>query len=136
MISFESTFQPNVYIHCVMCQAGQFRVNFWAGWLFYGISTFFGSFNTELNNFDKSFKQFNLVLVQFFVYPQLNVKTINFKQFSLVSLHSSIWPILFWLWARVDLGAMEMKEYSTFPKAPALLKPHHQIVWCHIQETH
>ena len=27
-----------------------------------------------------------------------------------------------------DLGAMAMKEYSEFPKAPALLKPHHQIV--------
>ena len=27
--------------------------------------------------------------------------------------------------ARVDLGAMAMKEYSTFPKAPALHEPHH-----------
>ena len=27
-----------------------------------------------------------------------------------------------------DMGAMVMKEYSTFPKALALLKPHHQIV--------
>ena len=32
------------------------------------------------------------------------------------------------LWTRVDLGAMAMKEYSAFPKAPALLKYHHQIV--------
>ena len=30
--------------------------------------------------------------------------------------------------ARVDLGAMAMKGYSAFPKAPALLKPHNQIV--------
>ena len=30
---------------------------------------------------------------------------------------------------------MAMKEYSTFPKAPALLEPHHQIVKCHIQKT-
>ena len=30
--------------------------------------------------------------------------------------------------AGVDLGAMAMKEYSAFPKAPALLEPHHQIV--------
>ena len=30
--------------------------------------------------------------------------------------------------ARVDLGVMGMKEYSVFPKAPALLDPHHQIV--------
>ena len=29
--------------------------------------------------------------------------------------------------ARVDLGAMAMKVYSTFPKAPALLEPHHEI---------
>ena len=27
--------------------------------------------------------------------------------------------------ARVDLGAMEMKECSAFPKAPASLEPHH-----------
>ena len=27
----------------------------------------------------------------------------------------------------VDLGTVAMKEYSTFPKAPALLEPHHQI---------
>ena len=32
------------------------------------------------------------------------------------------------LWARVDLGPMAMKRYSTFPKAQALLKPHHMIV--------
>ena len=31
-------------------------------------------------------------------------------------------------WARVDLGAMEIKRYSAFPKAPALLEAHHQIV--------
>ena len=30
--------------------------------------------------------------------------------------------------ATVELGAMAMKEYSTFPKAPALLDPYHQIV--------
>ena len=29
--------------------------------------------------------------------------------------------------ARVDLGAMAMEVRSTFPKAPALLEPHHQI---------
>ena len=37
--------------------------------------------------------------------------------------------------ARVDLGTMAMKGYSAFPKAPALLEPHHQIVECHIQDT-
>ena len=39
------------------------------------------------------------------------------------------------LQARVDLEAMVMKEYSAFPKAPELLKPDHQIVLCHIQDT-
>ena len=29
---------------------------------------------------------------------------------------------------RVNLGAMAMKGCFVFPKAPALLKPHHQIV--------
>ena len=37
--------------------------------------------------------------------------------------------------ARVDLGAMAMKGYSAFPKVPALLEPHQQIVYCHIQDT-
>ena len=30
---------------------------------------------------------------------------------------------------------MAMKGYSAFPKAPALLERHHQIVYCHIQDT-
>ena len=30
--------------------------------------------------------------------------------------------------ARVDLGAMAMKGRSAFPKALALLEPHHQII--------
>ena len=38
--------------------------------------------------------------------------------------------------ARVNQGAMAMKRYSTFPKAPALLEPHHQIVWHHIQDSY
>ena len=38
--------------------------------------------------------------------------------------------------ARVDLGGMAMKGYSVFPKAPASLEPHLQIVQCHIQESH
>ena len=36
----------------------------------------------------------------------------------------------------MDRGAMAMKRYPAFPKAPALLEPHHQIVYCHIQGTH
>ena len=31
---------------------------------------------------------------------------------------------------------MAIKWYSTFTKAPALLEPHHQIVLCHILDTH
>ena len=31
---------------------------------------------------------------------------------------------------------MTMKECSAFPKAPASMEPHHQIVLCHIQDTH
>ena len=30
--------------------------------------------------------------------------------------------------ARVDQEVMAMKENSAFPKAPALLEPHHQII--------
>ena len=36
---------------------------------------------------------------------------------------------------RVDLGAMVMKGYSVFPKVPASLEPHHQIV-CVIYPGH
>ena len=44
---------------------------------------------------------------------------------------SAIWWWWWWLFlARVDLGAMPMKGYSAFPKAPVLLEPHYQIVWC------
>ena len=32
------------------------------------------------------------------------------------------------LWARMDLAVMAMKGYCAFPKAPALLEPHHQII--------
>ena len=34
---------------------------------------------------------------------------------------------------RVDRGAMAMKRYYAFPKAPALLEPPHQIVYFHIK---
>ena len=70
-----------------------------------------------------------------FVYTQLNVKTVLFQtiQFSISTQFSSIWlsdRILsgVTLQARVELGAMVMKEYSAFPKAPAFVEPHHQIV--------
>ena len=37
--------------------------------------------------------------------------------------------------AKVDLEAMTMTGYSAFPKTPALLEPHHEIVSCDIQDT-
>ena len=36
----------------------------------------------------------------------------------------------------MELGAMAMKRYSTFPSDPTLLEPRHYIVWCHIQNSH
>ena len=36
---------------------------------------------------------------------------------------------------KVDPGKMAMKEYSAFPKVPALPEPHHQIVSCHFKDT-
>ena len=62
-------------------------------------------------------------------------KQFYFKQLSLASVHTLVlfdpyigpYQVLP-LRARVDLGAMATKEYSAFPKAPALLEPHHQIV--------
>ena len=36
----------------------------------------------------------------------------------------------------MDLGEIAMKGYSAFRKAPALLEPHHQIVYCHKQDSH
>ena len=62
-------------------------------------------------------------------------KTVLFKKkFSLASVHSLVLfdPLrgpyqVLPLQDRMDLGAMAMKEYSAFPKAPALLEPHYQI---------
>ena len=58
-----------------------------------------------------------------------------FKQFGLTQVHSLrlydpwIGPYqVLLLRGRVDLGALEIKGYSAFPKAPPLLEPHHQIV--------
>ena len=36
-------------------------VGWLVGWFFYGVSTIFVSFNSELSHLDKSFKQFSLV---------------------------------------------------------------------------
>ena len=70
----------------------------------------------------------------------LIVKNISILSYSVYSIHFSISMLLVLfnpligpyqvlpLRARVDLGAMAMKGYSAFPKAPALLESHHQIV--------
>ena len=62
-------------------------------------------------------------------------KQFYFKQFGLAQVHSlalfdpTIGPYqVQLLQPRVDLGEMTMKGYYAFPKAAALLKPHHQIV--------
>ena len=55
----------------------------------------------------------------------------------LVLFNSKIGPYqVLALRARVDQGKMAVKWCSAFPKAPASLEPHHQIVECHIQDTH
>ena len=70
-----------------------------------------------------------------FVYTQLNdqtllLLTIKFSISHLFALSLDIKQFyqVLPLQVRVDLGAMAMKEYSTFTKAPALLEPRHQIV--------
>ena len=62
----------------------------------------------------------------------LTYKTILFQtiQFSLSNPYQVL-PFR----ARANLGAMVMKGYSAFPKAPVLLEPHHQIVLCHNHDT-
>ena len=76
-----------------------------------------------------------------FVYTQLNVKTVLFQIIQFTISTQFEYQIIKYLYdpligpyqvlslqARVDLGVMAMKGHSTFPKAPALLEPHHQIV--------
>ena len=64
-----------------------------------------------------------------FVYTQSKCQTVLFD--SLIAPFQML-P----LWAGVDQGEMAMKGYSTFPKVAALMKPYHQIVLCHIQDTY
>ena len=54
---------------------------------------------------------------------------LEFISFALSSMVSLIFIYqLLPLRVRMNLEVMVMKEYSAFPKAPALLEPHHQIV--------
>ena len=62
-------------------------------------------------------------------------KQFYFKQFSLAYVHSLILFVpeigpyqVLPLRTSVDLGEMVIKENFAFPKAPASLEPHHQIV--------
>ena len=80
-------------------------------------------------------KQFNLKQFSLAYVHSLNIKTILFQtiQFSISMQFSSIWPIDRTLSGATTpgqsgLGVMSVKRYSAFPKAPALLEPHHQIV--------
>ena len=53
------------------------------------------------------------------------LKTVSSRNYSLVLFNPyQVLPFQ----ARVDLGAMAMKGYTTFSKAPVLLEPNYQIV--------
>ena len=96
------------------------------------------SVNTVLMSKDSSI--WNNSVKQFKSKYGLIVKNVSISSYSVYSIHFSISMLLVLfnpyigpyqvlpLQARVDLGAMAMKGYSAFPKAPALLEPHHQIV--------
>ena len=100
---------------------------------FHGISTIVGYLmpNPFLYILTVMFQaiQFSISIV--FGYTQLNVKTVLFQaiQFSISTQFSPIWSI------GCYLGEMETKRYSAFLKAPALLEPHHRIIYCHIQNA-
>ena len=65
-------------------------------------------------------------------------KQFHFKQFSLAWVRSfNVRSVLFWAGSIIPgqrgPESHGIKKYSTFPKAPPLLKPHHQIIQCHIR---
>ena len=91
------------------------------------------------------FKQFSLVYKEFHfkLFSLAKIRSLKCQNSSISSnLVQHNYRFFFYpyqvlpLWARVDPEAMAMKGYSAFPKAPALLEPHHQIVQCHISDTH
>ena len=63
-------------------------------------------------------------------------QTIQFGIRYLFTQNLNVKPIDRNLLGVTTLGTMAMKRYSIFPRAPAVLIPHHQIVSCHIQDTH
>ena len=105
-------------------------------------------FNTNNSVYYQSFlcTQFNVFkycyispVTQTIIYTQLNDPTVLFQAIQFrISIQFACQTVLFdpligpyqvlIFWTTVDVGAMTMKGNSTFPKAPALLKRHHQIV--------
>ena len=78
-----------------------------------------------------NFEKFSLRWIR-----SLNAKTLNSWNHSWVLFDPKIESYLtLRLWAWLDLGAIAMNRWPAFSKAPGLLKPHHQIVWCHNQDT-
>ena len=82
------------------------------------------------------------ISTKFSLYIQLNVRTVLFltSQFSISTQFSYLWTIDKTLLSATTPGqsgpeAMPMKGYTAFLKALALLKPHHLIVLCHIQDN-
>ena len=80
--------------------------------------------------------------ITFCRYRQLNDQTVLFLtiQFRMMVCSQFKCQIVLFesqigLQARVNPGAMAMKGHFAFPKAPALLEPHHQIVLCYIYDT-
>ena len=86
-----------------------------------------------INIFKRAWAHFFRTVKWFHLFLQLDVITsisnnsVKHKYTEMSS--SSIYPIERNLTTtttpRVELGAMAIKGYSAFPKAPALLKPHH-----------
>ena len=68
------------------------------------------------------------------------LKTVLFQtiHINIITLFSSIWPIFRTLSGatRGDLVVIAIKKRSAFPKSLALLEPHFQIVYRHIQNRH
>ena len=62
--------------------------------------------------------QFN---IRHFFAHSLNVKHLYFTHYLVLELQ-----------VRMDMEAMTMKRYSTFPKTPGI-EPHHQIILCSIR---
>ena len=61
-------------------------------------------------------------------------------QFRIRTQFNSIWPIDWALSVATTSGqsgpcTMAIRRYSTFHNTPALLEPHHYIVYCFIQDT-